>query len=35
MAREPDAAPGPSGGSKPQGKKGGGAFDEMDDDIPF
>jgi single-strand DNA-binding protein len=35
MAREPVAASGPSGVSKPQGKKGGGAFDEMDDDIPF
>lgn len=33
MAREPAAAA--SGGAKPQAKKGGGAFDEMDDDIPF
>ncbi|MEK6594863.1 MAG: single-stranded DNA-binding protein [Pseudomonadota bacterium] len=35
MAREPAAASTSSGGAKPQGKKGGGAFDEMDDDIPF
>jgi len=32
MSREP--APPAEGGAKPQGKKGG-AFDEMDDDIPF
>jgi single-strand DNA-binding protein len=35
MAHEPAAAPTSSGGAKPQSKKGGGAFDEMDDDIPF
>ena len=38
MAREPApaaaAAAPEGGGAKPQGKKGG-AFDEMDDDIPF
>ena len=34
MAREPAAASS-SGGGKPQSGKGGGAFDEMDDDIPF
>jgi single-strand DNA-binding protein len=36
MAREPATA-GAGGGGKPQaqGKKGGGAFDQMDDDIPF
>lgn len=32
MSREP--APAAEGGAKPQGRKGG-AFDEMDDDIPF
>ncbi|HJQ63670.1 MAG: single-stranded DNA-binding protein [Burkholderiales bacterium] len=32
MSREP--APAAEGSAKPQGKKGG-AFDEMDDDIPF
>ena len=39
MAREPATAGATataSGGGKPQqGKKGGGAFDQMDDDIPF
>jgi len=34
MAREPAPAPAESGGAKPQAKKGG-AFDQMDDDIPF
>ena len=36
MSREPAAAAagGPAGGAKPQQKKGG-AFDTMDDDIPF
>ena len=34
MAREPAPAAAEGGGAKPQGKKGG-AFDEMDDDIPF
>jgi single-strand DNA-binding protein len=34
--REPAAAGAGAGGGKPQqGKKGGGAFDQMDDDIPF
>ena len=33
MAREPAAAG--AGSAKPQQRKGGGAFDEMDDDIPF
>jgi single-strand DNA-binding protein len=38
MAREPATAgaTATAGGGKPQqGKKGGGAFDQMDDDIPF
>jgi single-strand DNA-binding protein len=40
MAREPrepaTAGAGGGSGAKPQqGKKGGGAFDQMDDDIPF
>ena len=36
MAREPATAGAAAGGGKPQqGKKGGGAFDQMDDDIPF
>ena len=36
MNREPrETAPAGAGGGKPQGKKGGGAFDQMDDDIPF
>ena len=37
MAREPrEPAAAGSGGDKPAaGKKGGGAFDQMDDDIPF
>jgi hypothetical protein len=34
MAREPVPAAAEGGGAKPQAKKGG-AFDEMDDDIPF
>jgi single-strand DNA-binding protein len=34
MAREPAPAAAEGGGAKPQAKKGG-AFDEMDDDIPF
>jgi single-strand DNA-binding protein len=34
MGREPAPAAAESGAAKPQGKKGG-AFDEMDDDIPF
>ena len=36
MNREPAAAGAGGGGkSQAQGKKGGGAFDQMDDDIPF
>jgi len=39
MAREPAtataSAAGGGGGGKPQARKGGGAFDQMDDDIPF
>src|SRR4249920_3055318 len=34
MAREPAPAMAEGGGAKPQAKKGG-AFDQMDDDIPF
>lgn len=34
MNREPASAAA-AGGAKPQGRKGGGSFDEMDDDIPF
>jgi single-strand DNA-binding protein len=34
MGREPAATANEGGAAKPQGKKGG-AFDEMDDDIPF
>ncbi|OGA05598.1 MAG: single-stranded DNA-binding protein [Betaproteobacteria bacterium RIFCSPLOWO2_02_64_14] len=34
MAREPAPVAAESGGAKPQAKKGG-AFDQMDDDIPF
>jgi len=34
MAREPAPAAAEGGGAKPQAKKGG-AFDQMDDDIPF
>ena len=35
MAREPAAAAAAGGNSKPQQQKKGGAFDTMDDDIPF
>jgi single-strand DNA-binding protein len=35
MTREPAAATAGGAAPKPQAKKGGGAFDEMDDDIPF
>ena len=35
MAREPAAATASAGAPKSSPRKGGGAFDEMDDDIPF
>jgi single-strand DNA-binding protein len=35
MAREPRELAGASGGGKPAAGKKGGAFDQMDDDIPF
>jgi single-strand DNA-binding protein len=35
MSREPAAAGAGGAGKAPQAKKGGGAFDQMDDDIPF
>lgn len=35
MSREPAPAAAAGAAARPQGKKGGGAFDEMDDDIPF
>mgnify|MGYP001589831095 CR=1 FL=1 len=35
MSREPAAATAGGGNAKSQPKKGGGAFEQMDDDIPF